>query len=92
MGEITLVEALELTALIALRDRARGSRFSVRWVQRFVDERGTATIEEVALAAAALAALGGPGHADATAFLHAIAERVRVPRPAHPSWSRRRAR
>lgn len=69
MGHVTLLEALQLTALVALRDRERGSRFAVRWLQRLVDEHPAMAIEEVALAASALAALGGPAHAGACTLL-----------------------
>jgi hypothetical protein len=69
MGHVTLLEALQLTSLVALRDRDRGSRFAVRWLQRLVDERPAISIEEVALAASALAALGGRGHDSACAML-----------------------
>jgi hypothetical protein len=69
MGHVSLLEALQLTALLALRDRGRGSRFAVRWLERLVDERPAVTIDEVALAASALAALGGPAHDIACATL-----------------------
>jgi hypothetical protein len=73
MGHVSLLEALQLTALLALRDRARGSRFAVRWLQRLMDERPAVTIDEVALAASALAALGGRGHDTACATLTSLA-------------------
>ena len=76
MGHVSLLEALQLTALVALRDRDRASRFAVRWLQRLVDEHRGVTIDEAALAASALAALGGPGHDDAAASLVAMSERV----------------
>jgi hypothetical protein len=76
IGRISLMEALELTALIALKDRRRLSRVGARWVRRFLDEHPAATIQEVALAATALAALGGPGHDDAAVSLVALTERV----------------
>ena len=73
MGVISLLEALELTALVALRDRARASRFATRWLHRLLEERSP-TIDEAALAASALAALGGHGHNAAAASLLAMAE------------------
>ena len=76
MGHVTLLEALQLTALVALRDRERASRYAVRWLQRLVDEHPTVTIEEAAFAASALAALSGPGPDDAAASLVALVERV----------------
>jgi hypothetical protein len=79
IGRISLQEALWLTALIALKDPRRRSRVAARWLQRFLDEHPKATIEEAGLAAAALAALGGPGHEDAAAALISIADRVTAP-------------
>ena len=38
VGTIDLTDALELTALIALRDRPRGQRAGARWLQRWLDE------------------------------------------------------
>ena len=38
LGGLDLSDALELTALIALRDRARGPRAGARWLQRWLDE------------------------------------------------------
>jgi hypothetical protein len=80
IGRISLQEALWLTALIALKDPRRAPRVAARWLQRFLDEHPRATIEEAALAASALAALGGPGHEDAAASLISIADRVTAPR------------
>ena len=83
LGRITLAEALELTALVAERDPDRGLRFCVRWLRRLLDEDETITPAQAALAASALAALGGPGHNDAFGILAAVAERAtsrRVPR------------
>jgi hypothetical protein len=37
-GRLELDEALELTALIALRDPERGQRYAVRWLKRCLDE------------------------------------------------------
>src|SRR5215472_17517610 len=39
MGNVTLVEALELTALVALRDPPRRSRFAARWLTRWLRRR-----------------------------------------------------
>ena len=46
-----------LVALVAQKEQERASRFAVRWLHRFLEEHERATIEEAALAAAALAAL-----------------------------------
>jgi hypothetical protein len=76
MGHVTLLEALQLTTLVALRDRALASRYAVRWLQRLLDEHPDVTIEEAALAASALASLGGRAHDDAAASLLATTKRV----------------
>jgi len=56
---------------VALRNRARGSRFAVRLLERWLGEVGP-EIEEAALAAACLAALGGSGHNEAVAALRLL--------------------
>jgi hypothetical protein len=76
MGTISLMEALELTSLIALKDPRRRSRVAARWLLRFLEEHDTATIEEAVLAGSALAALGTIGHETATATLTDMAEQA----------------
>ena len=76
VGGLDLNDALELTALTALRDRPRGQRAGARWLQRWLDETTVATVDGAAMVAAALAALGGPGHAEALLSLRAVAERA----------------
>jgi hypothetical protein len=73
LGHVTLVEALWLTALVALKDPRRRSRFAVRWLARFLEECDPG-IEEAALAASALSALGGIGHEAAASLLVAVAK------------------
>ena len=75
VGAIELREALELTALIAERDRPRSERYTVRWRSRYLDSVNAATIDDVAFVAACLAALGGPHHAEALAVLRGVAGR-----------------
>jgi hypothetical protein len=65
-----------LVALVAEKDPARRSRFTVRWLRRLVEEDETLTIEETAMSASALSALGGPGHADALSTVSALARRA----------------
>jgi hypothetical protein len=74
VGVIDLREALELTALIAERDRRalRGTQFDA---SRYVDSANAATINDVAFVAACLAALGGPRDAAALEVLRAVARR-----------------
>jgi hypothetical protein len=76
MGRISLLEALDLTALIALKDPRRRSRVAARWLRRYLEEHPAATIEDAAFAASALAALGGAGHDEAVAALGGLADRI----------------
>jgi hypothetical protein len=73
MGVVTLSEALQMTALAALRERNRVGPWARRWLVRFLEERQP-SLEESAIAAASLAALGGPGHHAAVAALTDMAE------------------
>jgi hypothetical protein len=75
LGVVSLSEALELTALVAQNDRARGERYAARWLHRYLEERD-AGAREAALAAVTLDALGGPHHAEALALLRAFAASV----------------
>ena len=47
---------------------------AVRWLRRLLEEDEGLTIEDTALAASALAALGGRGHEQAHATLSALAK------------------
>jgi hypothetical protein len=68
-GPLDLNEALELTALIALRDRARSERYALRWLARRLEETPATTLDEAVMTVGALAALGGNSHEVALAFL-----------------------
>jgi hypothetical protein len=57
---LTLVEALELTALVALKDPTPRSQFAGRWLIRLLSERPGTTLVDAAIV---LAYLGGPRHA-----------------------------
>jgi hypothetical protein len=46
MGRITLIEALQLTALIAVKDPRRHARVSARWLARYLAANQGATIDE----------------------------------------------
>src|SRR4051812_40222237 len=74
---LSLTDALDLTALVALRDRDRSRRFAARWLQRWLDETAGVTIDEAVIVAACLAALGGPAHERSVATLSAAATRTR---------------
>ena len=75
--KLDLTEALELTALVALRDREHSRRFAVRWLQRWLEESKTPTIEDATMVAACLAALGGQRHTDALTSLWTVLVRPR---------------
>jgi hypothetical protein len=70
LGRISLEETLALTALVAEKDPERRSRFAVRWL---LEEDESLTIEEAAMAASCLSALGGPSHEEAYGMLAAMA-------------------
>ena len=72
VGKLDLSEALELTALIALRDRERSRRVAARWLQRWLEETKTPTIEDAAMVAGCLSGLGGIRHTEALATLRAL--------------------
>jgi hypothetical protein len=65
-----------LTVLIAQKDPRRHARVAARWLLRYLEERDDVTIEEAAMAASCLAALGRDGHEEATQTLRAMAERA----------------
>ena len=71
VGQVSLGEALELTALVALHDRERGGRYAVRWLHRWLAERGP-TIDQAVMAAGCLAELGGGEHDAALAALRTL--------------------
>jgi hypothetical protein len=74
VGRLSLVEALELTLLIAREDPRRHPCVAARWLWRYLDECDGVTIDEAAMLAASLAALTGSGRETAVETLRAIAE------------------
>jgi hypothetical protein len=54
--------------LIARKDPRRHPRVAARWLLRYLEEHPETTIDEAALAASCLAALRGPGQADAAEY------------------------
>ena len=76
LGRITLGESLALQHSSREKDLERRSRFAVRWLQLLLEEDERLSIEEAAVAASALAALGGRGHQEALAALSAVAEKA----------------
>ena len=78
----SLVDLLELTALIAAKDPKRHARVAARWLQRWLEAFDDATIDDVALAASLLQALGSRHHGQALSTLRGMAEEAsarRVP-------------
>jgi hypothetical protein len=76
LGRITLTDSLALIALVVQKDPGRRQRYTIRWLLRLLEEDENLTIEEAALAASALSALGGRAHEEAASTLSAIAERA----------------
>jgi NTP pyrophosphatase (non-canonical NTP hydrolase) len=70
-----LEEALELTVLIARKDPRRHPRVAARWMRRYLEEYEKETIDELAMVAGCLAALGGEGHEEAAETVRAMVAR-----------------
>jgi hypothetical protein len=73
MGHVSLLEALELTALIAQKDPRRHRRACGRWLQRYLGELAAPMLDDAAIATVCLGALGGPGHEKALTTLRGMA-------------------
>jgi hypothetical protein len=65
LGNLRLVDALELTALIAQKNRLRSRRMAARWLERWLTETPGPTIDDAVMVAGCLAALGGASHENA---------------------------
>ena len=78
LGRPSLVELLDLTALIAEQDAGRHGRVAARWLLKYLSAKDDATIEDATLAVACLEALGGRRHLEALATLRAMAEEAGV--------------
>jgi hypothetical protein len=76
LPQLSLLDALELTMLIARKDSTRYPRVAARWLQRLLDEHPDVTIEEAGLASSCLIALPGSGYREAAQTLKAMAERA----------------
>jgi hypothetical protein len=74
LPQLSLLDALELTMLIARKDPSRHPRVAARWLQRLLKEHPDVTIEEAALAASCLVALPGGSYREAAQMLKAMAE------------------
>jgi hypothetical protein len=76
LPHLGMVDALELTILVARKDLRRHPRFAARWLLRLLEEDPHATIDEAALAASSLVALTGVAYQEAAETLRAMAERA----------------
>jgi hypothetical protein len=74
LPQLSLLDALELTMLIARKDSSRYPRVAARWLQRLLEEHPDLTIEESALAASCLVALPGAGYREAAQTLKVMAD------------------
>jgi hypothetical protein len=74
IGVVSLVEALELTLLIAQKEPHRHPRVAARWLLLYLEEHPAATIDEAGVVAACLRAPGSPSHHEAERTLRAMAE------------------
>jgi hypothetical protein len=83
LPQLSLVDALELTVVVARKDPRRHPRVAALWLLRLLEEQPNVTIEEAALAAPSLVAPTGGAYGEAKATLRAMAE---------TASSRRRAR
>jgi hypothetical protein len=71
---LTLSDLLELTALIAQKQRERFSGVAARWLLKYLEAVDDATIYDAQFAAASLHVLGGCHHGNALMALREIAE------------------
>ena len=76
LPQLSLLDALELTVLVARKDPRRHQRVAARWLMRYLEEHPDVTIEEAVLAASSLLALTGVGYQEAAQTLRAMAERA----------------
>jgi hypothetical protein len=76
LPQLDLLDALELTVLVARKDPGRHQRVASRWLLRYLEEDPHATIDQAALAASSLVALTGVAHLEASQTLRAMAERA----------------
>lgn len=76
LPQLSLVDTLELTLLVARTEPRRHPRVAARWLQRYLEEDPQATVEEAALAASSLVALTGAGYQEAAQTLRAMTDRA----------------
>jgi len=76
LPQLSLVDALKLTVLVARKEPRRHARVASRWLLRYLEEDPHPAMDEAALAASSLAALTGVAHQEAAQTLRAMAERA----------------
>jgi hypothetical protein len=69
IGELTVAEALELTALVARKEPERFDRYAVRWLARYLDETSDRVTVVRLRPDRELSALAGPGREQALEVL-----------------------
>jgi hypothetical protein len=74
LPQLSLMDALELTMLIAQKDSGRYARVAARWLSPLPRGHPDVTIEEAALAASCLIAVRDAGYSEASQTLKALAE------------------
>jgi len=74
LPQLSLLDALELTMLIARKDASRYPRVAARWLSRFLEEHPDPTIEDAGLAASCLIVLPASGYREASQTLKTMAE------------------
>jgi hypothetical protein len=84
IGRPTLVELLELTALIARKDPRRFKRVAARWVFRYQQADEAVSLDDLAAAITCLRALTGPRHDEVLLALRGMAEEVTNRRSLRP--------
>ena len=65
-----------MTLLIARKDPRRHPRVAARWLMRYLEEDGEATIDEVAFMASCLAALASNSYPEAAQALRDVTEKT----------------
>ena len=81
LGWINLLDALDLLALLTVKDPRRGERAKARWLRRYLEADPAAGLRETATVIGCLDALAGSGHEQALALLRTFAERASRDRP-----------
>jgi len=83
LGRPTLIELLDLTALIAKKDARRFDRVAARWVFRFLQEGAPIGLGDLQAVVGCLGVLGGPRHDEAYLALRGMAEEAASRRIRH---------